>query len=140
MKFQRYLFDIQVGELSVAKYENSDSSICLVAESEGEAASGYAQLEFDSQDSYIDWIDNLIDGRDEHSCDAAIVSDVLSTMKSKSLQAGYDANYRQKAKKKLVVFNTEKQTEQSLLDAIDADTMSFSERCKQLLAKYYDIT
>lgn len=139
MKFQRYLYNIQIGQLSVAKYEQDDASITLVAENEGKAESGYAQLDFDDQGSYIDWIDGLVGDRDEVSADAEIVQDVLAVMKSRASQATWDKNYRQKAKKKLVVFNTEKQIEAELLAAIDADDMSFSERCKALLAEHYDL-
>jgi len=97
MKFQRFLYNAQIGELSVAKYLGDDDSISLIAENEGEAASGYDQLDFDNQDAYIDWIDGLIGGRDDVSADAEIVSDVLSVMKSKSSQEVYDARYKEKS-------------------------------------------
>ncbi len=139
MKFQRYLYNVSFDGLSVAKYVNDNNSITLIAEDEGEAVSGYTKQYFDSNDDYINWIDNIIGDRDEVSADAQIVKDLLDEMKTKLSQYDYDASYRQKAKKKLVVFNTEKQIEADILSAIDNDTISFSERCKELLAAHYNI-
>jgi len=137
MKFQRFLFNMQIGQLSVAKYEREDSSITLMVESEGEAVDGYAQLDFDNQDAYIDWIDGLIGSRDEISADAEIVQDVIKVMKDRASQAVYDDRYSEKSTKKLVSFNTEKHSD--LLEAIKSDEMSFSERCKELLIKHYEL-
>ena len=90
MKFQRFLYNVQIGQLSVAKYEKKDGVIILVAENEGEAVKGYAKLSFNSQDDYIEWIDVIIGDRDDVSADAEIVRDVLVIMKAKADQAQAD--------------------------------------------------
>ena len=140
MKFQRFLYNVQIGQLSVAKYEKKDGVIMLVAENEGEAVKGYAELSFNSQDDYIKWIDVIIGDRDDVSADAAIVRDVLVVMKAKADQAQADKRYVSKVVRKQVVLNPDNDIERQIIDAIKADNMSFSERCKQLLAKHYDIT
>ena len=48
--------------------------------------------------------------------------------------------YMSKTKKPQVVLNLDNEIERQIIDAIKSDSMSFSERCKQLLAKHYDIT
>ena len=139
MKFQRFLYNVQIGQLSVAKYEKKDGVIMLVAENEGEAVKGYAKLSFNSQDDYIEWIDSIIGDRDDVSADAAIVRDVLVIMKAKADQAQADKRYVSKVVRKQVVMNPEKHDEAALLAAINNDNMDFSNRCKQLLAEHYSI-
>lgn len=54
-------------------------------------------------------------------------------------QARASSRYESKTYRPRVVLNPDNDTERQIIDAIKADSMSFSERCKQLLAKHYDI-
>lgn len=47
--------------------------------------------------------------------------------------------YMSKTKKPQVVLNLDNEIERKIYEATSDDDMSFSERCKQLLAKHYDI-
>lgn len=48
--------------------------------------------------------------------------------------------YMSKTKKPQVVLNLDNNIERKILDAVDKDVMSFSERCKMLLVQHYDIS
>lgn len=50
------------------------------------------------------------------------------------------SKYDKKVKKPQVVLNPELPDEQAIIEAIKDDELSFSERCKFLLKKYYEIT
>lgn len=57
---------------------------------------------------------------------------------TKTAQDKASSKYVKKVRKPQVVINPDVDGE--LLDAIDNDDMSFSERCKQLLRQYYNTT
>lgn len=54
-------------------------------------------------------------------------------------QARASSRYESKTYRPRVVLNPDNDTERQIIDAIKSDSMSFSERCKQLLAEHYDI-
>lgn len=56
-----------------------------------------------------------------------------------SAQARASNRYESKTYRPRVVLNPDNRVERQIIDAIKADNMSFSERCKQLLAEHYDI-
>lgn len=55
-------------------------------------------------------------------------------------QARASKRYMGKTKKPQVVLNLDNEIERKIYEATSKDELSFSERCKQLLAKHYDIT
>ena len=54
-------------------------------------------------------------------------------------QAKASSRYESKTYRPRVVLNPDNVIEQQIIEAIKADSMSFSELAKQLLAKHYDI-
>lgn len=54
-------------------------------------------------------------------------------------QAKASKRYMSKTKKPQVVLNLDNEIERKILEATNNDDMSFSELCKQLLAKHYSI-
>ena len=54
-------------------------------------------------------------------------------------QARASKKYMSKAKKPQVVLNLDNEVERKIYEATSSDKLSFSERCKMLLAKHYDI-
>ena len=54
-------------------------------------------------------------------------------------QAKASSRYESKTYRPRVVLNPDNLIERQIIDAIKADKMSFSERCKELLATHYDI-
>lgn len=59
---------------------------------------------------------------------------------TKTAQERASKKYMSKTKKPQVVLNLNNEIERKILEAVDKDDMSFSERCKALLAKHYDIS
>ena len=90
MKFQSYLYNIQLGKLSVAKYQHGDE-VVLIAETNGTKNRYYENMRFDNQEQYINWIDNIIGGRDEYSENASILQSVLDVMRVNEDAGVYDA-------------------------------------------------
>ena len=58
---------------------------------------------------------------------------------TETAQARASNRYESKTYRPRVVLNPDNEIERQIIDAIKSDSMSFSERCKQLLAKHYDI-
>lgn len=90
MKFQSYLYNIQLGKLSVAKYQDGDE-VVLIAETNGTKNRHYENMRFDNQEQYIDWIEGIIGGRDEYSANASILQSVLDVMRVNEGVGIYDA-------------------------------------------------
>lgn len=64
MKFQKYMFGVEVDNQSVAKYVEDDDSIVLVLESEGEQVKGSEKKHFDNQQAFEDYLDSFISNED----------------------------------------------------------------------------
>lgn len=58
---------------------------------------------------------------------------------NETAQAKASSRYESKTYRPRIVLNPDNYIERQIIDAIKSDDMTFSERCKQLLAKHYDI-
>lgn len=80
MKFQRYLYNIELYDTSLAKYQDGDK-IILIAETEGDPSPNYEQKVFDSRETYLKWVDGIIGNRNDNENEAAILQDILNSMR-----------------------------------------------------------
>lgn len=60
-------------------------------------------------------------------------------MMANTAQVKASKKYMSKTKKPQVVLNLDNEIERKIYEATSNDEISFSELCKKLLAKYYDI-
>lgn len=80
MKFQRYLYNIELYNASVAKYQDG-KQVVLIAETDMESNPAYEQKVFDNRAAYLKWIDNIIGNRNDQENEAAIFQDILDNMR-----------------------------------------------------------
>lgn len=59
---------------------------------------------------------------------------------TKTAQAKASSRYESKTYRPSVILNSDKEIESQIINAIKSDKLKFSELCKQLLAKHYNIS
>ena len=124
MKFQKYMFNFEIKDKSVAKYLNNDDSIVLVLEKDGEQVKGSERFEFKDQDEFENWLDEFIS--DEVAIDnpAAALSLLIDKFDAVNKDVEYVERYKTKRKTKVlkVDFYLDNDREQKIYNQLqDAD-------------------
>lgn len=124
MKFQKYMFNLEIKDKSVAKYLNNDDSIVLVLEKDGEQVKGSERFEFKNQDEFENWLDEFISDGVAIDNPAAALSLLIDKFDAVNKDVEYVERYKNKRKTEVlkVDFYLDNDREQKIYNQLqDAD-------------------